>query len=272
MPFTKRKRSFKTFRARKSFKTGRVGYSLVKASMGRGPFRAVRSGYRRRSMNARVGGLLGIEHKYYDTFKADTQIPSTADWTSCEFNPASTISCLNAITQGDGPTQRDGNVVTIDSIFIQGYCNLQELSAVSIDSNNPSYVRIALVLDTQSRGAELNSEDVYGVVNATATQAVHSPQRNMSYTTRFRVLAEKLVKLRPNSIAALITPTFYFGGDEAHWQMKYEFKGGLKVRYLVGGTTEAIANITDNALFLIMNSNFDSIATSGYCSRIRFRG
>jgi len=251
---------------------GASGYKLVKANMGRGPYRAKFGGSVRRGMNARTGGLLGIEHKYYDTFKADTQIPSTTDWTGCEFNPASTISCLNAITQGDGPTQRDGSAVTIDSIFIQGYCNLQELSAADITSNNPSYVRVALILDTQSRGAELNSEDVYGVVNATATQAVHAPQRNMSYTTRFKVLAEKLVKLRPNAIAALITPTFYFGGDETHWQMRYDFKGGLKIRYLVGGTTETVANITDNALFLIMNSNFDSIATAGYCSRIRFRG
>jgi len=258
--------------ARKKARGGET-YKLVKANLGRGPYRAKLGGSVRRGMNARVGGLLGIEHKYYDTFKTDTDIMSDAGWAGCEFNPASTISCLNAIPQGDGPTNRDGSAATIDSIFIQGYCNFQEFTETgsAITLFNPVHIRLALILDTQCRGAELNAEDVYGAAQATTAQAVHAPLRNMSYTTRFKVLAEKLVRIGINPIGVDGTSRMC-AGDDKHWQMRYDFKGGLRVRYLVGGTTEAVANITDNALFLIANASYNSTVTGCYSSRIRFRG
>lgn len=236
------------------------------------PGRAV-AGYvnRRRAMNVRTGGLLGIEKKFYDTFKAATAFASTSDWTGCEFDPAATISCLNAVTQGDGPTQRDGSSITMKSIFIQGAC-VRAAQEASVDPLIYDGVRIALVLDTQCRGAELNAEDVYGTALATALGAVSAPQRNMSYSTRFKVLREIFVSLNTDNISVTAANTFNCNGIMKRFQIKYVFPGGgLKVRYLVGGTTESIANITDNALFLIANS-VSATCSGAYASRLRFVG
>jgi len=258
---------------KKALRVAQAVVTAVDKNFGGKPGRA-KAGYQKRaSMNQRTGGLLGIEKKFYDTFKADTLVPSSADWTGGEFNPAATISCLNAVTQGDGPTQRDGSSITMKSIFLQGYVTVDLMEAQTAPF--PSFAfRFALVLDTQCRGAELNAEDVYGTPGSTAFQAVFGPLRNMSYSTRFKVLKQKLIVINPPTLSSFQVNDFSQSEITRSWSMKHNFGSGLKVRYLVGGTTEQVANITDNALFLIALSTSAGIGTqsAGYTSRIRFVG
>lgn len=276
MPYSykKRKRSsgyYGSSKKSKSFKVAQAVVTAVDRNFGGKPGRAVS---RRASMNTRTGGLLGIEKKYYDTFLNTTLVPSSVDWTGGEFNPAAP-DCLNAVTQGDGPTQRDGNSITMKSIHIQGWARLTAMEAQP-DPTVSVAMRFALVLDTQCRGTEINAEDVYGTPGDSAMQAVFGPLRNMSYSTRFKVLKQKLVILNQQTMT---TPGQVNLFDRASlwkpWKMDYIFpSGGLKVRYLTGGTTEVVANITDNALFMIALATSAAASTqeAAYTSRLRFVG
>jgi len=255
----------------KKRKFKKTSYAVVPVNMGK-PGRAV-SSYGRARMNQRTGGLLGIENKFYDSVRQDALIPSTVDWTSCEFNPGAPPGCLNAPAQGDGPENRDGNVITMHSIFIQGYVNT-ERTIIASTAALTFAVRVALVLDTQCRGAQLNSEDVYGSESASQFSAVYAPLRNMSYTTRFKVLKQKLIQLDAPVFDYVGAGVYAINESTRPFHMKYKFKGGLKVRYTTGSTTSDVANVTDNALFVIMNATYGAVGTQsgGYTARLRFPG
>ena len=166
---------------------GMMNYSQIKRSAGRRrPFRFARvrvpsrMGWRRRALsNLRIGGLLGIEHKTFDTSANYLTMPASANWTGCEVNPPAVESCLCAIAQGDAYDERDGNRVIVDSIEISGIVHYTEqLSAAEMESE---IAFLALVLDIQTNGAELSSEDVYSnTLNLGGTSC--NPVRNPSYS------------------------------------------------------------------------------------------
>lgn len=127
---------------------------------------------------------------------------------------------------------------------------------------------IALVLDTQCNGALLNSEDVFKNPSGDAVLAA-SPYRNLQYVERFKVLAWRRIRL--------VQPTIVWdgtnleqGGTNTPFTMSVDLKG-LQVTF--SGTTETIANITDNSLNLVAYSNFgDTAPTLSYNARLRFTG
>ena len=97
-----------------------------------------------------------------------------------------TIDCLNGVAQGNGPTNRIGRKFTMKSILIQGAIHIAaQTNQTALDEAPVVY--IALVLDTQTNGVTLNSEDVFTNPVGNGTLAV-APLRNMSNTGRFKVL------------------------------------------------------------------------------------
>lgn len=54
----------------------------------------------RRRRDSRLSRELGIEKKYVDTSLVLGALPASTDASAAEFDPA-TVSCLNAIAQGD---------------------------------------------------------------------------------------------------------------------------------------------------------------------------
>ncbi len=249
---------------RRSFKGGRVGSA----------YRARRAHQRRsrwqgsRTMNRRVGGFLGIETKFYDTKLISSVINAPSDASAGEQNPSATI-CLNSVTQGDGESQRDGRKITMKSIFIEGHVAVSAQASQST-ADAASTIFIALVMDTQTNGALFNSEDVFTNPSASATCA-GGPFRNLQFSKRFRVLATRKFVMYPMTMT---NDTGATGGViQGGLIKKFRFYKNLATQVIYNGTTETIANITDNSLSLIAYTNSTGLAPQlFYNARLRFVG
>jgi len=134
------------------------------------------------------------------------------------------------------------------------------------------FIYIALVLDTQTNGAQLNSEDVFTNPNGTMISAA-SPLRNMSYTERFKVLKKKIIRFPQPSIT-------YDGTniEQSGFRIPFSFfvkLGGLQTKFQAGTTTGYCGTIVDNSLHLIAYSNNTGasiIPLISYNARLRFVG
>lgn len=220
--------------------------------------------------NARTGGLLGIEHKYLDTALTATALVAPTNATGAEFPPntGGVNGCLTAPAQGDGPSNREGNKIVVDGLLLQGVIQVAaqvDQTAADLSCN----VYIALVMDTQTNGAQLNSEDVFSNPGGTAVLAT-SPNRNMSYTQRFKVLKMKKMALR--------IPTLTYDGTNIeqtgfHTPFKLSWKGKMPVTFTTASTTADIANVTNNSIQVVAFCSNTTLAPSiSYNARARFFG
>lgn len=226
--------------------------------------------------NVRTGGLLGLEVKFLDAPRTLTAIASPADATGGEMDPSSVITgCLSAPAQGDGPSNRDGNRIAMKSIYITGLISIAGQSALAaLNAEVFPTVFLALVLDTQTNAAQLNSEDVFTNPNASGDTAAQ-PLRNMSFTNRFKVLktltipGSRFFAVASNNAAATTISTT---GCHLPFSLSKNL-GGLKVQFTTGSTTADVAGVIDNSLHLIAYcSSTASNPTIAYNSRLRFVG
>ncbi len=251
---------------------GRSSYPGQRSGVRRG--RGVMSGgsrrqvYRPQGIGPRTGGFTGIERKFYDTSLVGGALTAPSDSTGGEHDQSATI-CMNSITQGDGESQRDGRVASIQGAYVKGVIKsvAQHATAVADDACK---VYVALVLDTQTNGAQLNSEDVFKNDAANANLA-GSPMRNMQFTQRFRVLDTFECVLENANMA---NDTGATGGLQQSGQLvPFTLSSNLQFRTQFSGTTESVANITDNSLHIIaFVSNTELVTTLNYNARIRFVG
>lgn len=141
----------------------------------------------RQLLNLRSGGLLGVELKFLDAPRTSLALTAPTDAAGGEINPSSIVTgCLSAPAQGDGPTNRDGHKIVVKSILVQGSFS-NAIQQDQADADVMPTLFVALVLDTQTNGATLNSEDVFTNPAADADCNGNLP-RNMSFTSRFKVL------------------------------------------------------------------------------------
>lgn len=225
--------------------------------------------------NLRTAGLLGIEHKYYDTYRSSVLMPfNNTTWAGCEVDPA-VANCLNGIAQGDAAYNRDGKQISMNKIDITGVVTLANQTAET-DSDTIGVIFIALVLDTQTNGAQLNSEDVYENPSG-ANYLAAAPFRVMENTKRFKVLSRVL--LDPTEFAPAVrnmysgtNSTFYANGIQVPWSMHVNL-GAMKVNYKDGGGT--VSSIMDNSLHIVAvraQAADDPGCSIAYQSRVRFFG
>lgn len=226
----------------------------------------------RRKMNRRTEGLLAIEKKFLDYAVVDVTVAAPADCSGGEIDPTtSSILCLNACAQGDGWNRRDGRQIVMESIFIRGVCAFDGMTGATTIPEQAPLVFIALVLDKQTNGAQLNSEDVFWNWLGDAGLAA-LPQRNPNGTQRYRVLKEWTL-----SFAGKLTANFdgtyaNTGGGQISWGCWLDL-GAILVDFGASETTATISAIENNSLHLIAYRG----PTSGtvkisYASRIRFKG
>lgn len=223
----------------------------------------------RRRLNARTGGYLGIERKFYDTTLAGTALAAPTGATGGEVDPA-TVLCLSAPAQGDGESNRDGRKITITQCHVAGVitCNSQATQSAADDATT---CMVALVLDTQSNGAQLNSEDVFTNPGASALLA-SDVFRNLQYSSRFKVLGVKKITLMNPSIAnnAAASGNLTQSGLQKRWRFDLQ---KLNIPVTFTGTTAGIANVTDNSLHIVAFCTSTGLAPNiTYNSRIRFVG
>ncbi len=221
---------------------------------------------RRKTRNPRSGGFLGTELKFYDQKLLATALTSPTDGSGGEHDPSATV-LLNTVTQGDGESQRDGRAMVMKSIFVTGVIT----AAVNIDetiNKQQCNVVVYLVLDTQTNGATISSEQVFVNPGANALLAT-SPLRNLQFTQRFRILDKVHIVLPPQ-------PSQYDGTNLEMGGIMFPFKLSANLnnmKVLFSNTTETVANITDNSLHIIAFANdLDVVPKIAYNSRLRFVG
>lgn len=226
-----------------------------------------RSNARLRSRNVMTAGFLGIETKFYDTSLAATTISASATMAGAEVDPSAT-SMIMTPTQGDGEQSRDGKKIVVKSVIVKGSVLTGPLEGQATPPL-ATLVHVALVLDTQSNGAQMNSEDCFK--NTGAIDTLNSiPQRNLLFSKRFRVL---------KTFTADLTPPFSndAAGTSSNSGRQRNFEFVLPALDMPvnfnAGTTASIANVIDNSLHLIAYCTNPGItAQITYNARVRFVG
>lgn len=217
--------------------------------------------------NNRTGGFLGIETKFYDTSLDQAALDTNVGGEDGEHDQSATIG-PSTITQGDGESQRDGRRCAILSWNVTGMIAVaKQIDQTAPDTGN--LIFIALVLDSQTNGALLNSEDVYLNPSGGVSSGC-SLLRNLQFTKRFRVLGTRKFHMD--------TPNFAYdgtnleqGGHHRAFNIFVRFKTPLICTY--SGTTETIANSVDNSLHILAWTTGTGLSPSmSYNSRVRFRG
>ncbi len=222
----------------------------------------------RSAANRRTGGFLGIENKFYDTSIVGAVLTAPTGSTGGEHNPSATIA-LNTVTRGDGESQRNGKDITMNNIGIRGHIRVPPKANLSA-ADNGVVCYVALVLNTQTNGALLNSEDVFKNISADGL-LMGQPWRNLQFTSRFKVLASKMVVFARSPELTWDGTNMEQGGLVRPFQMFVDLKG-LKVHYS-SASTETIANIIDNSLNIVAFSNGTGLApVLSYSARLRFVG
>lgn len=212
--------------------------------------------------------LPGLDLKFYDTGLASTAVSNPTDATGGEFDPSAT-SMISTPAQGDGEQNRDGKKILIKSVQISGAV-IQATSSAGTATSAESEVFVALVLDSQTNGVQLSSEDVFKNTAATSVMAPNV-MRNLLFAPRFKVLKQWKLRLEPKtSVNNASATTVSIGGS------RVDFDCYLPLDLVVNfnsGTTASVANVIDNSLHIIAYvSQVALTPTIQYNARIRFLG
>lgn len=219
-------------------------------------------------MNAVPEGWLGIEKKFFDT-SASAAVASSATMTGGTADPIAPVSCLNAVAQGDGPSNRDGKHIVVKSVQVNGVIDWEYEADGT--PNNIGAVFIALVLDKRTNGAQMVSQDVFTNPQNTADTCV-VPLRNLLKSTRFQVLKTWTIhKPRGDWCPSTTTGQMRHGSQDVPFSCY--LKMNLQTRFNETNINSDIANIEDNSLHIVAFTNDASRnPTLKYNARIRFVG
>jgi len=217
--------------------------------------------------NARTGGYLGIEKKFYDTSVVADALVANADWSSAELDPAGGLNCLNAVPLADTEQGRDGRHIAMTSIHLRGTITVNP-QVDQIAMAIAPIVYLALVLDRQTNGAQMSSETVY--LNQSAdVSCLSAPFRNLQYIERYKILKTWSTTIMPEQ-ASYDGTNIEVAGQTIPFQMNVELQG-LKVHFT--GTTEVVGSIQDHSLHLIgVCTHAGMDPKVNYNSRLRFYG
>lgn len=221
-------------------------------------------------LNGRTGGFVGLEKKFYDTTYGGT-VATSANAAAGEADPGTGALCLNAVSQGDSESQRDGRQIAMNSITIKGSLVMVTGDAILSFGETPN-VSVYLVLDKQTNAAQCQSEQVFE--NPSATAVLNTmPFRNLENSERFRIL--KSVHIPASDFIGASGgngTTMDQGGTQVSFSI-YKKLNGMKVNYISGATGSLISAIADNSLHVIAYMNNPAFTCNlNYQARLRFHG
>ncbi len=177
-------------------------------------------------------------------------------------NPT-TLDCLNAVVQGPGESEHLGRTMYMTSIHIKGFFKKvkQETGA---DPTADIILRLALVLDTDTKGAEVTASDVMDTGGSSDIFAF----RNLQHTSRLKVLKDFTVVMRQTNMNEGAINVFAHGERRMKFKMHYRFKKPIRV--LFSGTTAVVASIVDNSLHVVGIASLTGVTVTYQC-RLRFK-
>lgn len=215
----------------------------------------------RKSAARRVA--VGVETKYFDLDRSSAAISSS--WAGGEIDPIADL-CLFAPEQGSTVSERDGNKVVVRGIQIHGYVQRARTSDQA-DVHNNNLIQIALVMDKQTNGVQLNAEDVYSTISPEVPGT-----RVIENMNRFRVLKTWTVQLSDCNIMTDGVGTASISGE------CISFSCHLRCNYPVNfvSSPAPAGDVTDckDVSFHLIACAEQNIAadTISYTSRIKFVG
>lgn len=239
------------------------------------------SGYRFRSLvNARRNRRrrynypdLREETKFLDIGRSETALQEATDAAGLEVMPsAGCTNCISCPAVGDSASNRDGNKFIIKSIQVKGFIRLQRYAPTGARTA-PNVVNgwIAMVLDTQTNGTAVNSEDVFKQIVADEDML---PFRNLNYAgKRFRILRFFKWSFGNRNFALSNDGTANTYIAEQMIRFKMFKKLNILVNCYSQATTADVASVTDNSVSIIAATNYaDDVPVIAYSARMRFRG
>lgn len=190
-------------------------------------------------------------------------------------NPnAAPLSCIGS---GDTIDTRDGRVVLIRSVHVNGVIEFLQ------DINGPPRVenfRMALVLDRQPNGTAPNFADIFQNLTGASSGlgAINEPS-NLNYRHRFRVIKDRKFIMQHDSVDAanpgaglafiprnMVYPT----ERRINWYVK--FKRMIRVTYVDDAVAPTVASVATNQLWLLLyDSNPASAFSLSLVGNIRVR-
>jgi len=216
------------------------------------------SRYKKRTSRLALPSL--VERKFVDQVKTSTALNNT--WTGAEVDPAQAIgSCV----QGDGESNRDGTKIVVKSVQMQGTVARTRQSDQA-DVRKPTLVQVALVMDMQTNGAQLNAEDVF-----VDTGPIIPARHVLNNTSRFRVLRTQVFRMFDTAAGTDGANTNTVTGN------CYSFRWWVPmtqvVNFVAGAGAGTIADFKDVSFHIIAASTgTGSEDTLEYNSRVRFIG
>lgn len=226
------------------------------------------------AVNMRVSGLVGLEKKYHDFLFEDAIIPESLTSSALAFYNAESSTAFNSITAipaGDGHYQREGNEITLDSLYIKG--KVYTVSETTGGGYLPQTVRVMVVMDKQN-----NSSGSPGIADILDTSPALVPTfdhsavfcyRNLENIDRFAILHDETFDL--NSFANPWWDGTSKQTNAATKMINIQIKKGIKgqkVHYM--GASQSNGNQTSNNIFLFMI--VDDNNTGGTEPLAKFRG
>jgi len=148
----------------------------------------------------------------------------------------------------------DGKRIVVKNVSVNGTIIVPSASVTA----EPIRVFVAMVLDTQTNGAQCDSELIFKNLSGYATSAV-VPLRNLLYSKRFRVLKSQIFDLTAPAVG-------YGAMRSFEWFAPME----LPVNF-TASDTGVVGNIVDNSIHMVAYATRTG-ATLEYNSRIRFQG
>lgn len=259
----RRRNGYKPYKSPR--RTFNGGYKRVRYTPSR-PYQNVRSGTAYKNLVTQ--GFLGIERKFYDTFLADAAITNPNDAAGGEHDPSAT-SMISTPVRGDSEQNRDGKQISVINCSIKGTVNI---ASGELDASPPegTIVKVCLVLDTQTNGAQIVSENVFKN-QAGITKMASNPMKNLLFMNRYRILKSQLFTMTPTGLSHLANDAFSHNGviRQFDWFVPLH---NMKINFNAG-TTADIANVIDNSLHIIAyTSSVIGTPTLSYNARIRFVG
>ncbi len=198
----------------------------------------------------------GSEMKYFDSERTANAIGSSTDWTATEQDPA-TLNTLFVPIKGTGINNRIGRKVVVHKVKVRGLIKI-DAQADQTAGDASSLMRVALVQDTQTNGAQAQGEQIFqDPTAASGNNAVLSFQ-SLDNLGRFRVLQDKFIQMGD--------PNLTFDGTNVEqnglvrkFQFFHSFKTPIVVNFNAtnGGT---VADIVDNSWHVIANANTSALS------------
>lgn len=187
-----------------------------------------------------------------------------------EIQPSS--GCTNALSvpaQGDGDSELDGRRYTIKSAWVSGMIATTPVGDAPDVEEVGGYF-FALVLDTQTNGTAINSEDVFTNPSTAGPAILPLPLRNLDNTKRFKVLDWQYIPIGDMYASTDGTGTTSYNTQRASI-VNLSWKGSLVCKS--SATSANVTSAADNSLHLIGWAQNTALVPVFYGkSRVRFVG